>query len=207
MVFRIKKIAKITVRIQAPISSLCENSQKETSQLWPADIWGRQHKSIRSLILYRAKPITYTDLLTTSSPASNHRNFGLAMSPAPKELSILIVDDEADLLDVMVEFFEESEAFSQVFQAPEGENAIKILQSHPIDILLTDINMPGGMGGFELIRRLEQEPTIKPPTIVIMSGYLENQEQIEKLSLPFCRKPIKEIKAFIQQIANLHSPS
>lgn len=129
------------------------------------------------------------------------------MSPAPKELSILIVDDEADLLDVMVEFFEESEAFSQVFQAPEGENAIKILQSHPIDILLTDINMPGGMGGFELIRRLEQEPTIKPPTIVIMSGYLENQEQIEKLSLPFCRKPIKEIKAFIQQIANLHSPS
>ena len=40
----------------------------------------------------------------------------------------------------------------QVFEAGDGQQALEIIESNPIDILLTDIRMPK-MDGLELLKR------------------------------------------------------
>jgi len=61
---------------------------------------------------------------------------------------ILLVDDEADFLDVVGEFLQEQGY--DVVTAPNGAAALDILQKEAFDLLLSDINMPG-MKGFELL--------------------------------------------------------
>jgi CheY-like chemotaxis protein len=64
---------------------------------------------------------------------------------------ILVVDDDADVLDVSSAMVAEL-GYSPVC-ACDGTDALKIIETDPtIDILLTDIKMPG-MHGFELARR------------------------------------------------------
>ena len=62
---------------------------------------------------------------------------------------LLLVDDEADFLDVLSEFLLD-EGY-KVTTAHDGKEALDLLSRTPIDLLLSDINMPG-MKGFELIK-------------------------------------------------------
>jgi two-component system chemotaxis response regulator CheY len=49
------------------------------------------------------------------------------------------------------------------------------LQAHDVDVILTDINMPK-MNGEELLRRLEQEGTLrKVPALVISTDATKNR--------------------------------
>jgi CheY-like chemotaxis protein len=66
-----------------------------------------------------------------------------------KKSRILLVDDEPDFLDVIGEFLiEEGYDFLPALNAAE---ALAILAREPVDLLLSDINMPG-MKGFELLK-------------------------------------------------------
>ena len=63
-------------------------------------------------------------------------------------------------------------SFDVVLEAEDGPAALSILDGHPdIDLLLTDVVMPGGMGGHELARKaLERRPDLK---VLFTSGYTE----------------------------------
>ncbi|MEX0617892.1 MAG: PAS domain S-box protein [Pseudohongiellaceae bacterium] len=68
---------------------------------------------------------------------------------ANSDEKILVVDDEVALLEVAVAYLEE--LGYQVFPATDGHNALDTLSRHPdIDLLLTDVVMPGGMNGVAL---------------------------------------------------------
>jgi len=61
----------------------------------------------------------------------------------------------------------------KVLQAPNGTEAIAVAQGYAdrIDLLLTDVEMPG-MNGSELAKQLElHNPEMK---VLLMSGYTEN---------------------------------
>ncbi len=62
---------------------------------------------------------------------------------------LLLVDDEADFLDVLSEFLRD-EGYA-VATACDAKEALQRLSAGPFDLLLSDINMPG-MKGFELIK-------------------------------------------------------
>jgi len=64
----------------------------------------------------------------------------------------------------------------QVTQAQDGHAALALLkQSVPVDLLFTDIVMPGGMTGVELARHAtELRPGLK---ILFTSGFAENALQ------------------------------
>lgn len=68
------------------------------------------------------------------------------------QLNILVVDDEAITQQVLVAFL--SEITQQpIYTANNGIEALDILNKHPLDILLTDINMPF-MNGIELTKTI-----------------------------------------------------
>ena len=83
--------------------------------------------------------------------------------PAPATRPhVLVVDDDADLREVVVEFLD-SRGY-RTSTAPDGLSAVRALAEAPVDAVLLDINMPGLCGADAL-------PTIRalaPQTPVIM---------------------------------------
>jgi DNA-binding response OmpR family regulator len=69
--------------------------------------------------------------------------------------SILVVDDEPDLLENIVLALE-AENY-HVLTADDGVEALAVLQSQPIDLILADIAMPD-MNGYQLYERVRENP-------------------------------------------------
>lgn len=75
-----------------------------------------------------------------------------------KKLVVLIVDDEPDILELMEEEFRY--CGYQTVTAICGNDAIKILDSTPVDIVVSDYKMPNGNGMAVLshVRKMERHP-------------------------------------------------
>jgi PAS domain S-box-containing protein len=82
--------------------------------------------------------------------------------------TVLVVDDEFDLLEIAVTYLEELGL--RVLHATDGPSALGIVEREPgIDLLVTDVIMPGGMNGVELAGKAKQLiPGIK---IIYTSGF------------------------------------
>jgi CheY-like chemotaxis protein len=79
-----------------------------------------------------------------------------------------------------------------VLEAQNGQEALAVCKGHddPIDLLLTDVVMPGKLSGRDLAKQLEiQYPKIK---IIYMSGYTNDtivRHGILDSNLAFLQKP------------------
>ena len=107
--------------------------------------------------------------------------------PSGQQQRILIVEDEFGLLSAMTEIVE---SFGYVvMQAINGVEAIEVLEKNPeIDLLLTDVVMPGGVSGFELAQKFRLKLPNLP--VIYMSGYAGfTEEQIGDVKAPLIQKP------------------
>jgi len=93
---------------------------------------------------------------------------------------VLVVDDDADVLDVVTSMLQELGC--EVVSAQSGAQALeKLAQNERISILITDINMPG-MDGHELAERARRaRPGLR---ILQLSG-----REPRRGGLPMIRKP------------------
>jgi two-component system OmpR family response regulator len=64
---------------------------------------------------------------------------------------VLVVDDNQDVRDLVVHFLS-SDGF-QVFSASNGDDALAILKSNPINLVLLDVMMPG-KSGLDVLREI-----------------------------------------------------
>ena|SRR5688572_13908844 len=90
----------------------------------------------------------------------------------PARQVILVVDDDPGVREVAARVLER--AGYAVLQAGEGAEALQIARAHAgrLDLLLTDVVMPG-MNGRELGERMSQE---RPETrLLYMSAYTEDE--------------------------------
>lgn len=92
--------------------------------------------------------------------------------------TILVVDDEDAINRLVTRFF--SHLGYTVFAATSGEAALTIVRERrpPIDLVLSDVVMPG-MNGLELAARVLAE--CPGPTVVLMTGQLD--ESVERMSI------------------------
>ncbi len=109
--------------------------------------------------------------------------------------TILVADDESALRHAVVELLRASGY--TVFEADNALEALELAEKHPgIDILLTDIVMPGFRGP-ELARRISAvQPGI---SVIYMSGYAEGfQENELPPNAMFLQKPFRFSKLLEQ---------
>jgi two-component system chemotaxis response regulator CheY len=97
--------------------------------------------------------------------------------------SVLIVDDSP----VMRSFIRRVLALSgfevgECREAGNGEEALVQLAAHQVDVILTDINMPG-MNGEELLRRLCADRVLKTIPAVVISTDATNERILRMIAL------------------------
>ncbi len=117
-----------------------------------------------------------------------------AAAPTPGEprgfVRVLVVDDEAPLRQ-MLELLLRREHY-QVVHADSGEAAIELLGREDVDVVLTDVRMPG-MGGLALVEWLKRErPGL---TAIVMSAFGTIELALEAMhagAYDYIAKPFKQ---------------
>jgi PAS domain S-box-containing protein len=93
--------------------------------------------------------------------------------------SILLVDDDPDTLALLEEMLRSAGYETQSVQS--GPRALEVLSSKMVTAILLDLLMPG-MDGFEVIRHVRQEPTLRELPIFVMTGKNLSVEESALLS-------------------------
>ncbi len=120
--------------------------------------------------------------------------------PLNPPISILIVDDEADLRNLLVEALQDQGYAAE--GADGGASALAMVRSKHYPVIFTDLNMPGGLSGLELLRAIHDED---PRTLgILMTGYATTESAIQALkrgAYDFIQKPFKlaEIEAGLER--------
>ncbi len=84
---------------------------------------------------------------------------------AEKAASILVVDDNQDIRDLISHFLS-ADGF-HLFTATDGESALNILKCNQIDLVLLDVMMPG-ISGLDLLREIRANSDKKLRDIPVM---------------------------------------
>ena len=113
--------------------------------------------------------------------------------PAAAHGRILIVEDDQAVRRAATQQLKE--LGYTVFEAPDGRAALDILQRESIDLLFTDMTMPGGLSGSDLARAATaKDPALK---VLMTSGFTEAtlrdgelSGKFELLSKPYRRQEL-----------------
>jgi hypothetical protein len=122
--------------------------------------------------------------------------------------TILLVENENALRELVRRFLEGSGY--EVLNARDGDEALALATAHPasIDLLLTDVVMPG-MSGFALASRVAE---LRAETKVLyISGYADDYEMIREgltdSGRPFLLKPFSQAELFRKVDEILKAPA
>ena len=99
---------------------------------------------------------------------------------------ILIAEDEDLMRNILAKLL--SQEGYETFAASNGEEAFQIFQAEEIDLLLTDIRMPG-MDGYAMLKRLKRDYPDLP--VVAISGVEEGREVAQYDFAGFFEKPVR----------------
>ena len=102
--------------------------------------------------------------------------------------TILVVDDEKYIREGLVAALE-MDGYTGL-QAQDGEEAWKIITAEPVDMVITDLRMPG-MGGSELLKKIYTTyPTIP---VVVLTGHGTIEDAVTAMqngAVDFLTKPV-----------------
>ncbi|PDH57122.1 MAG: DNA-binding response regulator [Rhodothermaeota bacterium MED-G12] len=108
--------------------------------------------------------------------------------------TILVVDDERDLLD-LIEYNLKKEGF-KVLKAENGEEGISKAKEHRPDLILLDIMMPK-MDGLEAVEIMRKDDDLKKTPIIFLTARSDEKTEIDGLNKggdDYITKPISTTK-------------
>ncbi|SHO52729.1 response regulator [Desulfopila aestuarii] len=117
---------------------------------------------------------------------------------------VLVVDDEADMLWMLQRNLNKGMKDVEILAAESGEEALSILSDKKVNLVISDINMPG-MNGLDLL--LEINNRYPQTGVIIMTAYPSNTYENQAMlggSLRFIEKPfdIKDVRQIVQDTLN-----
>ena len=84
----------------------------------------------------------------------------------PTHFQILLVEDDRDMQAMLSAILEEGELAPRVVASVHG--AVEIMREEALDLVLLDLSLPDG-DGFEVLRRLQDDPLINKAPVVILT--------------------------------------
>jgi len=124
--------------------------------------------------------------------------------------SVLLVDDSSSIRAIIKKIIKMSGFDVGGFlDASDGHEAMAVLRENPVDIVLTDINMPN-MNGLDLIARIKENPDLAGIPVVVVSTEGSEKMMEEAMALGavgYVKKPFvpEEIKNTLNTILEVGS--
>ena len=152
------------------------------------------------------KGTNFTIYLPAMLETSDQNTNTLNITPPVKASRILIMDDETMILDIAQAQL--AILGHEAITVTDGEQAINKYQelqdnNKPVDLVIMDLTIPGGMGGEEAARKLLKiDPSVK---IIVASGYSNDPVMANYEDYGFCQaiaKPfdLKELSDVIASV-------
>ena len=119
---------------------------------------------------------------------------------------ILIVDDEENILNSLKRLFRK-ESY-EILTAVNGEEGLKILDDHQVDLIISDLKMPQ-MSGIEFLKRAKEENPV--PLRIVLTGHADLKSVIDAIDqgevYRFLLKPWddEELKMTIRQALDYYN--
>ncbi len=115
---------------------------------------------------------------------------------------VLVVDDEEDMLWMLQRNLNKGMKDVEILAAKSGEEALALLSDRSVDLVITDINMPG-INGLDLL--IEINNRFPGTGVIIMTAYPSNAYENKAMmsgSLRFIEKPfdIKVVRAIVEEV-------
>jgi len=117
---------------------------------------------------------------------------------------ILVVEDDLDLSKMLTRILEH-EGYS-VTTCTDGEAALRHLESHPVDLLITDLMMPG-MEGEELLLELKRRRDAPPVPVILISASAVRAQVAERLNVEASLSKPFDTEELVQLVASFVEPA
>ena len=120
---------------------------------------------------------------------------------------ILIVDDSKVFLDAISLFFSCQLPECAVLKAANGAQAIETMETMPVDLILTDLNMPV-VSGYQLIEYVKKNLPSAPVLGMTSVRTPDVEERLRRLGVPSCiEKPFDLTEVAYRISAALEQPA
>lgn len=119
-----------------------------------------------------------------------------------RDIKILLVDDEPDILEIVGYNLEQ--AGYQVFKAENGKDAVKQAQKVKPHLIIMDVMMPE-MDGMEACEKIRENPELKDTIITFLTARSEDYSQVAGFDVgadDYIAKPIKP-KLLVSKVKGL----
>lgn len=119
---------------------------------------------------------------------------------------VLVVDDSSTTRALIVATIEEMDGFETI-EAPSGFEALKRIPQQPLDLIVTDINMPD-INGLEIVHFVKHHPDYRSIPMIIVSTEGSDEDVKRGLDLgasAYVKKPFEpeQLKSTIRRLANV----
>ncbi len=126
-----------------------------------------------------------------------------------QDVRLLVADDHSELRRVMVEFLQRQEGIASVREAENGVEALNILASEPIDVVVMDLIMPM-MDGYALLDEMRKLPLDPMPKTIAVTALGRDDfvmRAIEKGVMYYMVKPfdMKHLLKHIHEVMGVNT--
>ena len=94
---------------------------------------------------------------------------------APEKISILVADDDVDILALVVSHLKGRA--SEIHQASDGEEALRLAREKRPDLVVLDVMMPG-ISGWEVCRSIRDDKSLTHTRVVMLTGIGERLNEM-----------------------------
>lgn len=113
---------------------------------------------------------------------------------------ILVAEDEKQIADMIA--FKLTNSGHEVIRAQDGEQAMKLAKRDIPDLIMLDAMMPG-LGGFEVLRRLKLDATLRSVPVIMVTAKGHERDVLSGLrggAVDYVVKPfsLKELAARVE---------
>ena len=132
---------------------------------------------------------------------------------APPAMHILVAEDDHDIAELIAHYLKKAGWTAQVTAA--GDQALAYVRSHPVDVVILDLMLPG-MSGLDVCQALRADEATAGVPVIMLTARAEEADRVRGLELgadDYVAKPfspnelVARIRAVTRRSRRAESPS